>query len=148
MSSFVAMLPYFYTQFTYFYSKGPIRTLVILNDLNDSINSMLMMFGARESNKYHDDSFKEIYESRTVIRSCFNVQEVRVKRYLVLWLGEGMNEVASVAVGAVSILKESTASFRLIFRISLMVLFELMKAVGEFATFFIWTIPILNEFFA
>lgn len=59
-----------------------------------------------------------------------------------------MNEVASVAIRAVSILKETAASFSLVFRIGLVVLLEFMKSVSKFATFFVWTVPVLHEFFA
>ena len=63
-------------------------------------------------------------------------------------VGVGMYEIASVAVGAVAFGEESAASFCLILRVGLLVLFELVESMGKFALFFIWTVTLLYELFA
>jgi hypothetical protein len=83
-----------------------------------------------------------------IVSAGYDGQEMRVNGSFVLGLGDGVDEVAAVAVWAESVLEETAASFGLVLGVCLLVLLELMEPVGEFAAFFIRAVPVLHELFA
>ena len=59
-----------------------------------------------------------------------------------------VDEIAPIPVDAELIVFEATAFFCFVFGVDLVVFSELLQSMGKFASFLVWTVPLLHKLFA